>query len=244
MLDVLFPLRCASCGSGSWPFCAECAAEVRPITPPLCRRCGRPTVAWVRGCRDCPPEPLDAARSPFLYAGPVRSALHRLKFSGWRAVGEALGRAMALVAPDVAGGAGIVTWVPVSRARLARRGYDQARALAAVVSRQLGLPRARLLARPAEIGPQARRSGPERRRALEGAFVSSGREPPTTVLLVDDVLTTGATAAECAEVMVAAGARRVVLLTAARSLSGPLPARCYSDPDSRPSLWLPGDRPR
>jgi predicted amidophosphoribosyltransferase len=113
-----------------------------------------------------------------------------------------------------------------------------------VVSRQLGLRRARLLARPAEMGPQARRSGRERRRALGGAFVSTGREAPTTVLLVDDVLTTGATAAECAEVLVAVGARRVVLLTAARSLSGPLPARCYSGRDSRPSLWLPGDRPR
>jgi predicted amidophosphoribosyltransferase len=198
----------------------------------------------VQGCRDCPPDPVDAARSPFLYAGPVRSALHRLKFGGLRAVAEALGRAMATVATDVAGEAGIVTWVPVSRIRLARRGYDQARALAAVVCGQLGLPRARLLLRPTEIGPQARRSGPERRGALRGAFVSSGRDPPATVLLVDDVLTTGATAAECAEVLGAAGARRVVLLTAARSLSGRLPARCYSDPDSRPSLWLPGDRPR
>lgn len=251
-LDVLFPLRCAGCGRGPWPFCETCRSEMAIVSAPLCQRCGRPVERSVDGCRDCPPATIDLARAPFVFAGPVRRALHRLKFSGWRAVAQALGQAMASVADwpeDPAGRSALgraqaVTWVPVSRARRARRGYDQSKALAAVVARRLDVPRVRLLARPGDSGPQARRSGEERRRALLGAFASTGRSPPDRVVLVDDVLTTGATAAECAGVLRAAGASEVVLLTAARSLSGALPARCYSGADSRPSLWLPGERPR
>jgi competence protein ComFC len=176
-----------------------------------------------------------------VYAGPVRAALHRLKFGGWRAVAEAFGAAMAVVNSF---DADAVTWVPLSPARRARRGFDQARALAMALAPRLSLPAVPLLVRTADTPPQARRSATERRRAMRGAFRPAGRDPPGRVLLVDDVLTTGATAAECATVLVAAGAARVGLLTAARALSGPIPARCYSRADSRPSLWLPGDRPR
>jgi phosphoribosylpyrophosphate synthetase len=79
---------------------------------------------------------------------------------------------------------------------------------------------------------------------MRGAFRPAGRSPPGRILLVDDVLTTGATAAECARVLVSSGAAHVGVLTAARALSGPIPARCYSRHDSRLSLWLPGERPR
>jgi competence protein ComFC len=241
LLDLLFPLRCASCGTGPWPFCSTCRAELVLLTPPLCGRCGRPTEEPMGRCRDCPPPPIEAARSPLLYAGPARSALHRLKFSGWRAVAEALGGAMAAVN---AFDADAVTWVPLSPARRARRGFDQARALALEVAARLSLPAAPLLDRTADTPPQARRTAAERRLAMRGAFRHKGRDPPQRVLLVDDVLTTGATAAECALVLRSAGAAHVGLLTAARALSGPIPARCYSRNDSRLSLWLPGDRPR
>jgi ComF family protein len=211
------------------------------VGPPLCLRCGRPAQEEVRRCRDCPPGTIEIARAPLLYEGPVRSALHRLKFSGWRAVAEALASAMAVVSEFEADA---VTWVPLSPARRARRGFDQARALAVTVAARLELPAVPLLTRTADTPPQARRSAAERRRAMRGAFRPSGRSPPPNVLLVDDVLTTGATAAECAAVLRSAGAARVGLLTAARALSGPVPARCYSRDDSRLSLWLPGERPR
>jgi predicted amidophosphoribosyltransferase len=83
-----------------------------------------------------------------------------------------------------------------------------------------------MLTRAVETAPQARRGGDARRRALGGAFRAVGAVPPR-VLLVDDVLTSGATVAECARTLLAAGALEVGVLTAARSLGGPLPARCY-----------------
>jgi predicted amidophosphoribosyltransferase len=199
-------------------------------------------------CRDCPPRTVDRARVAFLYDGAVRRALQRLKFSGWRAVAEAMGEAMAGVN---AFHADAVCWVPLAARRRARRGYDQARALAAVVGRRLELPVVPMLERVVETAPQARRGGLERRRALRGAFrpVRGIFKPPEApvpdrVLLVDDVLTTGATAGECATVLRAAGASSVGLLAAARAVLGPLPARCYPRDGSRLGLWLPGDPPR
>jgi competence protein ComFC len=244
LLDLVFPLRCAGCGRGPWPFCPPCRQRLGAISPPLCERCGRPWANPAAACRDCPPPEIASARAPFLYEGPVRSALYGLKFSGWKAVAEALGAAMASVHTAEVD---VVTWVPLGHRRRASRGYDQARALARVVGSSLGLPVAPLLRRVAETGPQARRTADERRRAMRGVFAPAGRArpPPGRVLLVDDVLTTGATAAECAAVLLEdAGADSVALLTAARAVSGAIPARCYARRDSRPGLWLPGDVPR
>ncbi len=170
----------------------------------------------VASCRHCPPSEISRARAPFLFEGPVRRAVHRLKFAGWRPVAEALGAAMCSVwddRPDA------LTWVPLSRRRLAERGYDQARALAKVVGRRLDLPAIPLLRRIADPGPQARRGGRDRREAMRGAFAVLS-DAPRRVLLVDDVLTTGATAGACAEVLWRAGAHEVGLLTAARAVSG------------------------
>ena len=112
-----------------------------------------------------------------------------------------------------------VTWVPLSRRRLAERGFDQARLLAGIAGRGLGLPVTGLLTRTSDAGPQARRGREERLAAMLGRFRVRG-SPPPRVLLVDDVLTTGATAAACAEALVSAGSARVDLLTAARAFSG------------------------
>jgi competence protein ComFC len=238
LLDVVFPMRCAGCRDGPWPFCAPCRSRLVVLSPPGCSRCGMPAEEELSRCRHCPPEPVASARAPLLYDGPARAGLLRLKFDGWRSVAEAFGRAMAAVS-DVE--VDTVSWVPLSPARLAQRGYDQARALAVFVSRFLDLPHRRLLVRVRDTAPQTARAGPERRRAMRDAFRAIGRAPPSRVLLVDDVLTTGATAAECARVLRCAGAFEVHLLTAARATSERLPARCYTRPGSRSSLWLPGD---
>ncbi len=154
----------------------------------------------------------------------MRAAVQRLKFSGWRALAPRLAGAMVAALGDI--GADVVTWVPLAPRRRAGRGFDQAEVLARHVASLLGLPARHLLRRRVDTREQARRSGAERRVALRDAFEPIA-DAPASVLLVDDVLTTGATAAACAEALRRAGARRVVVLAAARSLGGPIPARCY-----------------
>jgi ComF family protein len=240
-LDVVFPRSCAGCGGGPWPFCGACADALVALEPPWCARCGRPTERAVDSCRDCPPASIDLARSAFLFHGPARRAIHRLKFSGWRSVAEALAVAIVETGPLPADA---VTWVPLARSRLASRGYDQAKVLARALAARTGAPALPLIRRAADTGPQARRAGAERRLALEGAFRASGRHVPAQVLLVDDVLTTGATADACARVLRQGGARHVTLATAARAFSGPLPSRYTRSKGPRLGLWLPGDLPR
>lgn len=222
VLDVVFPRRCAGCGSGPWPFCSDCLRQVVPLAPPWCDRCGSPASGQVASCGDCPPPPLARARAPFLFEGPVRSAVHRLKFSGWRGVADALGGAMAEVTP---GPADAVTWVPLSRRRQAERGFDQAKALALVVAHELDLPVRPMLRRTGDdAGTQARRGGEARRAAMLGRFAPIRSGPaPARVLLVDDVLTTGATASACAAALQAGGAAEVSLLVAARAVRLRLP---------------------
>lgn len=217
LLDVMFPKRCAGCGSGPWPFCDACRSELVVLSTPWCERCGAPAARPVAACRDCPPDAIAIARAPFGFDGPIRRSIHRLKFGGWRAVADALGGAMAQAWAEVAWTPSAVTWVPLSRERLAARGYDQARALARAVAPRLGVPAVPLVRRLGDPGPQARRGAAARREAMRGVFAAEGVSG--RVLLVDDVLTTGATGGACASVLLDAGAQAVGLLTAARAVS-------------------------
>jgi ComF family protein len=240
VLDVLFPRRCVACERGPWPLCLRCWSRVALLGPPGCVRCGRPLETSVQSCADCPPRTIAWARSAFLYQGPCREALMKLKFGRLRSVADGLApwmlHALARAPPGVlaTGANPILSWVPLGRGRLRSRGYDQAEALTRSLSRLAGLPVRPLLERVVETGPQARLPGPQRRRVLRGAFRACGAAPER-VILVDDVLTSGATSAECARVLLEAGAGEVGVLTAARSLGGGVPARCYN-----PRVLLPG----
>lgn len=225
ILDLLFPPRCAACEApGGWPLCPACTAGVGVITPPWCERCGRPWESPRGLCPDCPPAVVDVSRAAFLYDGAIADAIKAMKFLGAHGLAPHLAGAMVQVAEPLDGS--VVTWVPLSRRRRARRGFDQAEMLARAVAKRLDLRAARLLVRERDAVSQARRTGAERREALQGAFRAAARSIPERVLLVDDVLTTGSTAAACAGVLKAGGAERVLLLTAARSLGGSVPARC------------------
>jgi predicted amidophosphoribosyltransferase len=247
LLDVLFPPRCAGCGRGRWPFCPACWSRIALLDPPGCLRCGRPLDVVVPWCVDCPPSTVSWSRAAFLYEGPVRRALMGLKFGGLRSRAQAFGPWMArtLVRSPPEGlresELVVLTWVPLGKRRRRSRGYDQAFALAREVAGLTGWPLQRLLARGAETGPQARRSGRQRRLAMRGAFHPVGH-PTSSVILIDDVLTSGATAAECARVLRRAGALEVGLLCAARSLGGRVPARCYNSAMSRPGSVVARER--
>jgi ComF family protein len=199
-------------------------------------------------CGDCPPSVIGWSRSAFLYEGPVRSALMGLKFSGLSHVAQAFAPSMvetlagALPAwePMERDEPFVLTWVPLGTLRKRKRGFDQAEVLARAIGALAGWPVRAFLRRTTETAPQARRAGPERRGALDGAFSAVGSISGVCVVLVDDVLTSGATTAECATVLRRAGAAEVGVVTAARSLGGSIPARCYNDSGSRLGLWLPG----
>jgi ComF family protein len=222
-LDLLFPLRCAGCRAGSWPFCAACRETLVPLTPPWCVRCGIPLERYAEACPSCPPVVLARTRSAFLFEGAARSAVHRLKFSGWRPVAAALAAAMAAGAEGFATGS-VVTWIPLSRRRRTHRGFDQAELLGRAFAAERGVRAVPLLHRVRDSGPQAKRGGEARRSALRGVFALA-RPAPERVLLFDDVLTTGSTAAACANVLLRGGATEVMLLTAARAVRTRLPRR-------------------
>jgi ComF family protein len=234
VLDVVFPRRCAGCGGRGWPFCSACRPRIGVLDPPGCARCGLPRERDVAFCDDCPAPPVDWIRTAFRYDEPVRRALLSLKFGGARSVADAFVPWMERRLTERPQGATgtTITWVPLGRRRRRGRGYDQAEVLAAGLARASGLPCVRLLERVRETDPQARRSAAERRRAVAGAFRAVA-PAPARVILVDDVLTTGATAAECAGMLRRAGAREVGVLTAARALGGPIMARCYT-----PAVWI------
>jgi predicted amidophosphoribosyltransferase len=121
----------------------------------------------------------------------------------------------------------VVTWVPLSARRRRERGFDQAELLASALAARTGRRLRRLLERPEDTPSQARQPIRERRSGPAGGFAAVGAVPPH-VLLVDDVLTTGATAAACARALRRAGASRVDLVVAARAVRGQVPARCVA----------------
>src|SRR5439155_9976900 len=156
LLDVLFPRRCLGCGGRGWPFCENCRPGVAALQPPGCRRCGRPLEVDVERCADCPPPAIGWARAAFLYEGPIRLALMRMKFGGVRFAAPTLAAAMvrALDGSPAVGPPGwgareppTITWVPLGRRRRGKRGFDQAEVLARCVAKLTGWPVRRLLSR-------------------------------------------------------------------------------------------------
>lgn len=219
-VDLVFPPRCALCGRGGLFLCEECASFLPRALPPRCPRCWRPTSAS-EPCLECleGPSPLDGVRSTFLYRGPVRELVHALKYSGQAALAEPMARLMETDLRQQAVGAELLAPVPLSGWRERTRGYNQSTLLARELASLLGLPLAKdALARSRHTPPQARAAtASERRRNVEGAFVSRHRGlAGRSILLVDDVTTTGATLEACAAALKTAGAARVRALTFAR----------------------------
>ena len=196
---MLLPTTCPVCGAQGPSPCPGCAAELRPA-PTL------PAPSGVDGC------------AAFLaYDTAARELVARLKYRNARSSLRFLAEGMAALVG--AGELHAVTWAPTTSARRRERGFDQAELLARAVARRLGLPCLRLLRRlpgPAQTGQDLN----ERRR---GPLFTARRPCPARVLLVDDVVTTGATAAAAARALREAGATEVRLLAAART---PLRSLC------------------
>jgi ComF family protein len=214
-LDLALPAACSGCGREGAPLCDGCgsALDARLALPG-----GTPI-----GLPAELPAPLLQLEWCAPFAGPVRSALHDLKYAGERRLAEPLGAAIARRWARVGAGAGIVVPVPVHAERERRRGYDQAALIADAAARHLGLPLAHALERGRATIAQFELGRDERAANVAGAFrlrASKALEGRAIagrwVLLVDDVVTTGATLAACGRTLEEAGARAVSAIAVAR----------------------------
>lgn len=201
--------------------------------PSRCAFCRRVTGDGNRLCRDCerklPYTDTDSAKqyfknlvccvAPLYYEGGVRQSLLRYKFGGSTANGAVYGKLMAKCIDETDISCDIITWVPLSRRRLRKRGYDQARILAEAVAVELDVPCERLLTKirdnPAQSGAG---SFENRRKNVSGAYeaVNTASIENRRVLIIDDIVTTGSTLSECAHVLKNAGAGCVYAAAAAR----------------------------
>jgi predicted amidophosphoribosyltransferase len=235
LLDFLLPTDCFACGEPLGPTqrlgaCAACWSGLKPLEPPLCPACGlpRPRTTDLLGpaggrCAACVLSPPAASlvRAAVAYDRCARAFLLRAKLGGRRELFGPLGGQLVRAVEHAALAEGCTVVVPVpSHPWVAlRRGFHPALELARPVARRLGLPVARVLARRTRSGPPAKRLGARRRRAVaRGAFRVRRPLDRARVLLVDDVMTTGATADACAAALLSAGAVEVRIATWARTL--------------------------
>ncbi|HEX6349900.1 MAG TPA: ComF family protein [Candidatus Dormibacteraeota bacterium] len=219
LLDWVLPPRCGGCRRlGAW-LCPRCFRAIRRLEEPLCPRCGR-QLAFRDDFCSCRKRLRHVARlrAAAAYEVPLSAAVHRFKYSGWRALAQPLSALLAArLAVDGLPAAHIVA-VPLHRNRRRQRGYNQSEELARELRRRLSLkpPPGRLL-RIRDTPPQVGLDRLRRLQNVKEAFEYKGpRASGEPVLLVDDVVTTGATLEACAAALQAAGFGRISGITLAR----------------------------
>lgn len=232
LFDHLFPPACVLCrrllSAGEPPLCRLCLHRLPAMSPPRCPRCGATRLLRLPdlpGCPSCRPWPLAPGRAaaPFRMEGNAARLVRALKFGGWFALAGPMGRSMTPAARGLAG-PGLrpeLVPVPLSIGRRRERGFNQAELLARSLSASVGWPLRERLARRAGGRRQARLGRRDRSANVRGRFVlrkdgSGGEDRP--VLLVDDVVTTGATAGACAVALRTGGRRVLGVVAFARAL--------------------------
>ena len=248
LVSVLFPAGCRICetlltGSTRVPICEECLASFRPMPNEVCEVCGWPLQAPFAGgssrldaapehepspgCTVCASRTLgfDRARSFAVYDGALVRAILILKFERMEPLGAWFAKCLAELCKQQQGlRANIVVPVPLHRQRERERGYNQVDLIARPLAKRMKLPyRAVLLVRTRPRPDKQLLSLWERWESVRGAFATrpGSRVDNLRVLLVDDVMTTGATLDACARVLRQAGAKSVIGLTVARALRHP-----------------------
>ena len=210
LLDLLFPPKCVFCGrilgQGEIHLCAKCQRELPWLTGPQAQQKG---------------EFFSLCVSPLRYQDKVRDSIRRYKFRGLRGYHKAYGTLVAQCVHDhLEGKYDLITWVPLSRQRKKERGYDQAFLLASAAALALGEVAVETLRKERDTDPQSGLEEEAQRRAnVLGAYRQVDRSlvAGKRVLLIDDVVTTGATLSECARILRTMGASDVLCATLARA---------------------------
>ena len=206
LLDLLYPPKCV--------FCRKLVTDGRM----LCPDCEKALPVPEKEKQSKKISGLAVCLSPLYYTGDVRQSLHRYKFQGAAAYYRIYAELMAACVREHGLTADLVTWVPLSRKRLRRRGYDQARLLAEEVAGRLALPCEQTLEKIRNNPAQSGTSGAEeRQKNVRGVYRAVTSFAGEHVLLVDDIVTTGATLSEAAKELLNAGAEQVSGLTLART---------------------------
>ncbi len=231
LLDLLFPPRCVACGAAGADLCAACLGKIRRPPDPRCARCDTPLdggrVALGGLCRECAAglrtPALDRMIVAAVYEGPARSAIHALKYQGKRRVAVPLA-SLTLAAWRAAGlSAGVIIPVSLYPSRIRQRGYNQSELLARELARATSLPvRSDLLIRVRPTSSQSRLSWSERQRNVADAFAlrpgASHALAGRSVLLLDDVMTSGATVQAAASALREARPAAIYAIAVARPL--------------------------
>ena len=209
LLDLLFP-----------PRCAFCSHILRGNESGLCKKCaGSISRTENGGLRTG--EFFSVCAAPLYYEASVRDAILRFKFHDATAYAELFGELMAdTIRESLAGRYDLVTWVPLSEKRLKKRGYDQAMLLAMAATLRLDDAPVELLKKQTDVPAQSGVGSPEKRRAnISGVYSVTDEElvRGRRILLIDDIITTGATLSECARTLREAGAADVVCCTLAET---------------------------
>ena len=218
-LDLLFPQQCIGCGREGEYFCRQCLDLLPYITGPVCVKCGKPQLI-TEICSHCADwdSTIDGIRAPFVFDGVIRRAVHELKYRNLRSLTPTMARFLYeyYQANRVPGD--VIVPVPLHKKRLRERGYNHSTLLAKELGKLTGISvNTDTLLRTSYNTPQARTANvEERRKNVAGAFVCRDTSlKGKNVILIDDVITSGATLDACSSALKTAGAGSVWGLTVA-----------------------------
>jgi competence protein ComFC len=219
-IDWVYPPACGGCEKPGVRWCAECQAQITRPDAHLCPLCSRlqPDGTICSACQQSNPGCTDI-RSWAIFQGPVREAIHRLKYKGDIGLSETFTTKLVELLVELNWKVDTVTAVPLSRQRLKQRGYNQAGLLGWPLAKALCVPYAsQAIVRIRNTGSQVGLSIRERQENVRGAFGANPRfVRGKNVLIIDDVLTTGATMQACARSFLEAGAFSVYGITLAKA---------------------------
>ena len=221
LLNLVFPSTCVHCGADGRLLCDKCIGTAQALDKNVCRRCALPMSrpSTCSRCADNRPA-SDRMIAAYQMDGPIRSAVHALKYEGLKAIAPTLGALLSQVDALERLEADVIVPVPLHPRRLRERGFNQAELLAGPVAAERGFHlETRLLRRTRNTAPQVETAGEQGRPAsMRGAFEATRNLDSEHVLLVDDVVTTTSTVNSAAAALKSGGASRVTVLALAREL--------------------------